>query len=147
VKAFTFRLEKALGWRETQLDLQKSRAAAAAARAAGIQTLIDAQAAEAANAAAQLTREPTAIALASYASFLQMNRNRTRQLGEQLTTAKHALALELQQLVEANRKARLLEKLKSSEQEKWRKELDRDIARFADEAFLTGIQSRKRTGA
>lgn len=147
MKAFSFRLEKALRWRETQLNLQKSRVAGAAASVSGVEALIETRTAEAMDGAAEIIRAPTGIALAAYAGFRQKNRTMIRQLKEQLAAAKRAHAGEMEHLIEANRKLRLLENFKEHEQGEWRKDFERDLAAFADEAFLTGIQSKKRTGA
>ena len=44
-------------------------------------------------------------------------------------------------------KLHLAEKLKSNGRERWQKEFERELGVFADEAFLRGLQSKKRTGA
>ncbi len=147
MKAFSFPLEKVLQWRRTQLDLQKSRIAAAGARVSGIKKTIDAQTAEAAEAAARIAREPASVDFQAYSGFLGANRARLGKLQEQLTAAQRACAIEMNRLVEANRKLRPLENLKADGQSQWQREFDRDLAAFADEAFLAGLQSKKRTGA
>ena len=144
MKAFTFRLEKALRWREAQLDIEKSRAAGALARISELQTAMERQRSEATEAAKHVAKEPSGIALASYAGFLERDRSRTRQCTEQMGAAKKALAAGMKRVVEANRKLHLLEKLKSTERVRWRTEFDRDIGQFADEAFLGRLQSSKR---
>jgi hypothetical protein len=53
----------------------------------------------------------------------------------------------MKQLIEANRGVRLLEKLRHSEQDRWRLAFGRELEAFAGEAFLHRLQSRKRTGA
>lgn len=136
MKAFDFRLEKVLRWRETQLHLRKTRVADATAEVVRIHAAIEALAAEGLQGAALIAREPAAAVFIAYAGFLDRTRARTRQLKDQLAKAKLNLAAETDRLVEANRKLRLLENLKSGKQNEWRKEFDRETANFADEAFL-----------
>jgi hypothetical protein len=45
-------------------------------------------------------------------------------------------------LIEANQKLRLLENVKRTDQGRWRKEFDRELAALADEAFLCRLQSK-----
>lgn len=144
MKSFSFRLEKALRWREAQLDIEKARAAEALGRVSEIQAAAERQRSEAAEAAGQLIGHPNGIPMAMYAGFLERDRSRTRRFKEQLTAAKTSLAAEMKRVVEANRKLHLLEKMKSAAGAEWRKELDRDLAQFADEAFLGRLQSKKR---
>ena len=144
MKAFSFRLERALRWREAQLSLQKSRTAAALQRLTAIQSAIQARRTEAIDAAVDLSRAPTDVALTSYAGFLRANRNEMRKLNEQIGVARCALAAEMEQLVQVNRKAHLLDKLKAADEVQWRTEFDREIAAFTDEAFLASLQSKGR---
>ena len=136
MKAFTFRLAQALRWREAQVQTSKSRVAAAAAHASGISATLDARRAEVASGAEQIVREPTGIALAAYAGFLNKSRVQIRDLEKILATADRAFESEMQLLVDANRKLRLLENLERTEENHWRKEFDRELAAFADESFL-----------
>ena len=143
MKAFSFRLEKVLRWREAQLDIEKSRAAAALARISEIQAAIEQRRSEAAEAAQYIAREPDSSALAAYGGFLERDRARSVELNDQMGVAKKALAAELKQVIEANRKLHLLEKLKSAERAGWRREFDQELGQFADEAFLARLQSRR----
>jgi len=151
VKAFAFRLEQVLRWRDTQVSLQKARVAAAAGQVAQLKTLLELRHAELAAGSAGVTREPTGTALLSYAGFVAKSHLRIRENSEQLLAAQRALGAETDRLIEANRKLRLLADLRQSGREAWRKEHDRELAAFADEAFLGRIhskaQSGKRTGA
>lgn len=142
MKAFTFRLEQALRWRETQVRVQKSRVAAATGHSSGIQTLLDSQRAEAAGSAAQIVHSPTGMALASYAGFMDRSRVRIAGLETKLAAAQRAVAVEMGSLLDANRKLRLLENLKRTEQDRWRTEFDRELATFTDEAFLARQRSK-----
>ena len=145
MKAFTFRLEKVLRWREAQLDIEKSRAAAALAHISQIQAAIEHQRSETAEAAQYIAREPGGNAIGAYGRFLERNRARSREFNEQMGAARKALAAELKRVVEANRKLHLLEKLKSAERTRWRSEFDHELGQFADEAFLGRLQSNRRS--
>ena len=136
MKAFTFRLEQALRWRETQVRVQKSRVAAAASHASGIQALLDSMRAEASDSAVQIVRSPTGVALASYAGLVDRSRVRIAGLEAKSAAAQRVVTGEMESLLDANRKLRLLENLKRTEQDRWHTEFDRELATFADEAFL-----------
>lgn len=142
MKAFTFRLEQALRWRETQVRVQKSRVGEAAGHATRIQILLDTWRAEAASSAAQIVHSPTGMALASYAGFVNRSRVRIGDLNTKLAAAQRAVAVEMERLLDANRKVRLLENLKQAEQDRWHRDFDRELATFTDEAFLARQRSK-----
>jgi flagellar export protein FliJ len=142
MKAFTFRLEQALRWRQTQVNLQKSHVAAAAARLAEIAAALEARRSDLANAAAGIVDTPTGAALGSYAGFKEKSRARIGDLEAQALVAQRALALEMNRLTEASQRSRLLENLKQSGEDRWRREFDRELAAFADEAFLCRVHPR-----
>jgi hypothetical protein len=145
MKAFTFRLEQALRWRGTQVAAQQARVAAATAQRSAIEALLTSASAEAANGAADIidiTRGPTGFPLSSYAVFLDRSRARIRQIEAGLAAAERALAVERDLLLAANRKLRLIENFKHDAQQRWRAEFDRELAAFADEAFLGALRAR-----
>ena len=147
MRAFAFRLEQALRWRGTQVAAQQSRVAAAAAPSSTVEALLTTARAEAAGGAADIidiVREPASFPLAAYAAFIDRSRVRIRQLGTNLAAAERAFAVERDLLVAANRKLRLLENLKHDAQLRWSGEFDRELAAFADEAFL-GAATRRTT--
>jgi hypothetical protein len=133
MKAFTFRLEQALRWRETQVNLQKSRVAAAAGRLAETEALLAARQAG-----------HTGEALGLYARFRRKSLAGIRDCEAQVLVLQRNLTLELNRLIEANQKLRLIENLKQTDRGLWLKEFDRELAAFADEAFLSRIQSVNR---
>ena len=143
MKAFAFRLEQVLHWRQTQVNLQKSRVAGAAGRLAEIAANLEARRAELATAAARIAEAPTGAALASYAGFRERSRVRIGDLEAQALAAQRALTLEMKRLTEANQRSRLLEHLKQAGQDRWSREFDREIAAFADEAFLCRMHLRR----
>ncbi len=148
MKTFKFRLEQALRWRETQVDLQKSRVAEAVGRLAEIASLLNARKAELAGATALIHDEPTGVALGSFAGFKEKSRMRIRDLEAQSAVAQRTVELEMNRLIEANQRVKAVENLKQRDEGRWRRELERELAAFADEAFLCRVQSKtERTGA
>ena len=147
MKAFSFRLEQALRWRETQAAAQKARLAAATGRALHAQAALDSRKAELAGESRQVTRGPTGTILGSYGAYARRSRVEIQQLHQLHQAAKHAASAEMNRLLEANRGVRLLENLKETEQCGWRRCFEREMSAFADEAFLCRLQSKKPTGA
>jgi len=143
MKAFTYRLEQVLRWRETQVNLRKSAVAVAAGRLAEIEAILEARKSELSNAAAGIVGGQTGSVLGSYAGFKEKSLARIRDSEAQALVAQRTLTLEMNRLIEAGQKLRLLENLKRTGEVRWRKEFDRELAAFADEAFLCRLQSRK----
>jgi hypothetical protein len=141
VKAFHFHLDQALSWRETQVSLQKTRLAAAVAQMATISNSLETQHVALSNAATRILHQPTGDALQSYAAFKTMTLSHIRDLEAQAAAAQRSVALEMNRLIEANQKVRLLENLKHTAQTRWRHDFDHELAVFADEAFLSRRQS------
>jgi flagellar export protein FliJ len=146
VKAFGFRLEQVLRWRETQVNLQKPRVAVAAGRLQEIAATLEARRAELSAAASRIMEAPTGDALVSYAAFRERSNARILDGEAQALVAKRTLNIEMNRLVEANQKVRLLENLKRTAQGRWNREFDRELAAFADEAFLCRLQSKTERG-
>jgi flagellar export protein FliJ len=140
VKAFHFRLDQALRWRETQAGLQKSRVAATVGRLSEIERLLESERASLNGACSSLVDDPVGHAMQAFAAFRDRTRSRIRDLEGQSLTARRNVGLEMNQLVEATRKVRILENLKQTDHIRWRKDLDRELAAFADEAFLSRLQ-------
>jgi hypothetical protein len=141
VKAFHFPLDQALRWRETQVNLQKSRLGAAVAQLAAIENSLEAQKSALKNAATRLLDQPTGDALQSFAAFKTKTLSSIRVFELQAAAAKSTVTQEMGLLVEANRKVRLLENLKRAGQTRWQHDFDHELAVFADEAFLSRRQS------
>ncbi|HEY3824617.1 MAG TPA: hypothetical protein VGL82_08660 [Bryobacteraceae bacterium] len=143
MKAFTFRLEQALRWRETQVNLRKARVAVATARLAEIEALREARKAEMSAAAAGIVDGSTGAGLASYAGFREKARAGIRDAEAQTLVAQRTLTLEMNGLMEARRQLRLLENLRHAAETRWQQDFDRELATFADEVFLSRMQSRR----
>ncbi len=142
MKAFAFRLEQALRWREKQASLQKTRLSAAVGRAARMHAALESRQAEARIAAAAVKQSPDGVTLAAYAGYAVRSKARIRDLEMQTREAEGAVAVEMARVVEANRGVRLLEKLRQTERDRWRRAVDGEAEAFAGEAFLNRLQSK-----
>lgn len=145
MKPFAFRLQQALEWRATELNLQRAHAAAAIVKASSVESAIRATQAELSNAAALTPACATGLRLESYAGFRRRSQGQIRDLETQLLTARKAADVETAALIEASRKLRVLENLKARAQNQWRREFDRELAAFADEVFLQAVNRRARS--
>jgi hemerythrin-like domain-containing protein len=145
VKAFRFRLDQALRWRATQVDLEKSRVGIAASRLAALRAQADARARELKDQ--QIGTVATGSELASLAVWRDRMRRQILDLEKQAKQAERALAEQMKLLIEANRKHLLLENLERTEQARWKAAFSRELENFASEAFLRHVTIKKRTGA
>ncbi len=134
MKVFSFRLEQVRRWRETEVSLQESRVAAASAKLAEIRAAIEARRRELDTA--RVSGNADGADLRAYADFRQRTEARIRDLEGQAVVAQHTLSTEMNRLVEANRKVKLIENLKQRVRGAWTREFERELGAFADEAFL-----------
>ena len=134
MKAFRFRPERVLDWREMERTLAASRvevAQTALARLSAELSTIDAALARGPEAA------PSGASLANQAAWrITLLRHRTaaelRVSGAQVTLRQQESAL-----LEASRRVKLLEKLKENSLSRWHSDLDRETAAFAAEVHLS----------
>ncbi|HEX4274576.1 MAG TPA: flagellar FliJ family protein [Bryobacteraceae bacterium] len=144
MKAFAFRLEQVLRWRETQVNLQKARLAGAAGKLAEIEAKLRGLQTELQAAASQLIDaargDVTGLGLDTYAGFRRRSNGHIRGLEAQAVAARKIVEVETRQLIDVNRKLRAIENLKHAELGEWRRQFDRELAAFTDEAFLQGLR-------
>jgi len=138
VKAFEFRLEPALRWRSMQLRLEREAVARAAGQVAAIQSELNARHAELRAGGAELVAAGS-VAFASWSAYVERCRRRIRTLNDQLPLARKALAAQMQKMVEAHQRLRVLENLRSDDHAGWERELSRETEAFAGEAYLAGM--------
>ena len=136
MKAFQFRLDQALRWRATQADLAKAKVAAAAGQLSGLQRQLESGRIQLSGDAHDLTSRAAGLSLEAWPAYLKKARREMTLIEKQIREADQNLGEQLRILVEANRKVRLLEKLKQSERTHWNTELDRELDKFSSEAFL-----------
>ena len=138
MKAFHFRLDPALRWRDTQLRIEQEAAARIATRIATLQTELNARHAELRSGSADLISAGAA-AFASWNAWVTRSKQRIRTLNAQIVEARKALIIQTQKITEARRKLRILENLKEDARAQWTKDLARETETLASEAFLAGI--------
>lgn len=138
MRQFTFRFDQIVRWRESQVDLRRSRLAAVASRADAVQKAIDEQRAGATRESAAIVESATGESLEWYAAFSKRTQNRILSLQKNVEDTGRLLAAEMRGAVEANRALQLLENLREKEHERWHQENDRETAASAAEAFLQG---------
>jgi hypothetical protein len=143
MKKFTFPLEQALRWRQLQTDLQKSRVAAAVAVRSRLETELDALRDQARREHVLARNIETGAGLAAYAGFRERDRRAQEALEKQALAARKTEAAEMVRLREADRNARLLERLRERRLDDWGKQFDQELEAFAAEAFLCRHQARK----
>ena len=138
MQSFHFRLEKVLAWRRTELELEQykmrllcvelerieqSRARLTAERVVAHHEILRARRIDGAELNAHAAR-------LVYFDGQERALLRRRREQEQLIAEAH------KRLLEAQRRLRLLEKLKASRHAQWQTELNREIEAFAAEAHL-----------
>jgi flagellar export protein FliJ len=146
LKAFHFHLDRVLGWRHAELELEHLKIRQLTAE---LQQL-DGALAELATARTAARQEVLIVgpldgsdltALATYLhhsnqteqALLLRRQNQERRIDEQ-----HG------RLLEARRRLRVIEKFKARRFEEWRYELNRELESFASEAFLARWDAQKR---
>jgi flagellar export protein FliJ len=146
VTTFTFRLEKVLRWRQTQLELEQfalSRLTAECARwDAALKKLEDGRrAAENSAHSSGPVRGGYLAALATYQKHIQHE----KQL---CTERRHECERKMEQqrarLLKARREFRLLEKLRQLRRAEWEIAVDREFEALAAEAYLARWAPRPR---
>jgi hypothetical protein len=138
MKAFQFRLDPALRWRDTQLRIEQEAAARIATRIVTLQSELNAKHAELRSGSAELVNAGAA-AFESWNAYVTRSKVRIRTINAQILEARRALVVQTQKITEARRKLRVIENLKDSAHTQWTKELARETEAFAGEAFLAGI--------
>ena len=148
MKTFHFRLEQALRWRNTQLELEKAKASAAARQVRELRAEIERRQAELRDGASGLPQAGvTGSTLALWGAFVENSRRRIQSLETSAGKAEQALRAQMDLLTEANRKVRLLENLRDGDLARWKLDLDRELENFAGESSLVRLQLRRRAGA
>jgi hypothetical protein len=136
MKKFHFHLEQVLGWRRTLAELRNAEALACAAAAAEAERVVERLRAEHTRAAMELTTHSNGATLAAGSAFLEKSRVRIVDALKKLEAARAALKTATEKLVEADRNAKLLEKMKEARFREWSAESDRELEAFAAESFL-----------
>lgn len=145
MKAFSFRLDHALRWRATQLDLEKSRTAAAAKRLADIRQTQETLRSDLVRSTGQLGPVSDGSSLELLDAWKAKARRRIAELEKFAQRAQADLARQTQLMLEANRRHKLIENLKADAKAQWSADFGRELEAFAGESFLGRLQSKKKT--
>jgi flagellar export protein FliJ len=136
MKRFDFHLEQVLRWRRTLAELRRAEALACANAVTEAEREVERLRAQQAQAARDLTMQPNGATLAAGSAFLQKFRGRIADALKELESTRAALKSATGKLVEADRNAKLLEKMKENRFREWSAESDRELEAFAAESFL-----------
>lgn len=136
MKKFHFHLEQVLRWRRTLAELRNAEALACAGAVAEADRVVERLRAEHAKAALELTTNSSGATLAAGSAFLEKSRLRIVDALKKLEAARVALKTATEKLVEADRNAKLLDKMKETRLREWTVEAEREMEAFAAESFL-----------
>jgi flagellar export protein FliJ len=142
---FTFRLQRVLDWRRTQLQLAEARIEQQVAALAGI----DQARAELDNTGQRTELEVRQFAglaggdLSALGSFRLSIRARTAQLAVKRVECQKELAARQAVVVEARRRCRLLDRLKERRLTEWQSAADRELDEVAADSYLAQWARRR----
>jgi len=148
MRSFQFSLERVLSWRRTELRAEEARLAPLVAERHRLETahleIVRAHGRAREDLLSAGTVDGAELgALAHYRARLEKQKTvmeqKALQCGEQI-------AAQQTRIVEAQRRARLLEKLRGRRLEEWRIAGEREMENFAGEAFLARWRPRRRAG-
>lgn len=144
--AFRFRLEKVLQWRATELTLAESRFEQQTAAVAAIDRARAALDAASIRAEVMVRDSPhvEGADLAALAAFRQHTRARLSELSAARVPAQRELDARCAAILDARRRVRLLERLKTRRQAEWKEAFDRELDQLASESYLARFAGAKR---
>ncbi len=137
MKKFEFRLDSALRWRDTQLQVEKAKLSALLADEARLKDSLEKLGNERRSALECLAKEQLfALDLRSLSSYLVGAEARANTLQDQIRK-RHGLVLEQRErVVQAERNVKLLLKLRQKRQLEWKAGFEREIEANAEESWL-----------
>jgi hypothetical protein len=138
MNAFRFRLERVLEWCRTELELEENKFRREAAALAELDRVWAEW--EAAGIKAELqvrqSRTITGRELAALGNFRLLVRSREAGIARQRAERVKSLAVQRAALLEAQRRCRLLERLRERRLEEWRLAGNKEIEELASETYL-----------
>jgi flagellar export protein FliJ len=139
---FRFSLEKVLGWRRTELQAQEARLAALFAERSRLDAARGKVRATRDTAGSRMLEAGTiyGIDLASLSGFLRRLENELISLDRRRAQSGEEILKQRARVVDANRRVKLLEKLKDRRLVEWRLAWQRETDSLASEAFLARWQ-------
>lgn len=149
MKRFEFRLDPVLRLKELQLESEQAKLEQLLRKQRGLTRDVEAITRErwqAKTAVYSLTHLENA-ELRTMSAFLLGLDARATTLRAQLAEIARAVEEQRQSVIKAERKVRLLEKLRGSKLEKWKRETSREIETVAQECWLSVRHVRRASGA
>ncbi|MBS1858436.1 MAG: hypothetical protein JST11_23905 [Acidobacteria bacterium] len=145
MKSFRFPLEKALEWRRKQLELEEARFRRQAAAVAALDR--ERAETEAAGIRAEIqVRQWGSVAgsdLAALDHFRLRVKNDEARIARDRAAAAAELAVRQESMLEARRRATLLERLRERRYKEWEAERDRELDEIAAESYLARWSRRE----
>jgi hypothetical protein len=137
MKKFEFRLDSALRWRDTQLQIERGKLSALLAEEAKLKASLDTLGSERRSALQCLAQEQLfSLDLRSLSSYLVGAETRATLLQNQIRKGRQLVAEQQERVVHAERNVKLLLKLRQKRQLEWKAGLEREIEANAEEAWL-----------
>jgi hypothetical protein len=138
MRRFQFRLESVLGWRAVELELEEGRLERLFTERRGWEEealALEARRHESAQLIAAKTLDGQQLAALSYhRHYLE---RQSARIAAQRADCEKRIAAQQQRLVEAERKVRLLERLKERRLAEWTLDFNREMEALASETFLS----------
>jgi flagellar export protein FliJ len=117
-------------------DQRKAEALACAKAVADAEREVERLRAEQIDVAREFANDPNSSFSGSYAAFLERTRRRIVSALKHVEQTRAALKTAREKLVEADRNAKLLEKLKEARLREWSEESAKELEAFAAETFV-----------
>ncbi|MFL6415257.1 MAG: hypothetical protein ACJ74Y_06255 [Bryobacteraceae bacterium] len=137
MKKFEFRLDSALRWRDTQLQVEKGKLTALLAEETKLKENLENLGNERRSALQCLAKEQfISTELRPLSSYLVGAEARANMLQDQIRNRRQSVTEQRQRVVEAEKNVKLLLKLRHKRQVEWRAGLDREIEANAEESWL-----------
>jgi hypothetical protein len=144
MRHFRFRLERALEWRRTELELERAKfeqqmlemtrldSERADIEAAGIRSEIE----------ARTWRPLTGSDLRALAAFRRYVIGKEKQIEARREEGRRKLESRKSAMIEARRRCELLERMKQRRREEWQAAADRELEQVAAESYLARFAQR-----
>lgn len=137
MKKFEFRLDSALRWRDTQLQVERGKLSSLLAQEAKLKESLETLASERRSALQCLAKEQLfSLDLRSLSSYLMGAEARATMLQDQIRKRRQVVAEQQERVVQAERNVKLLRKLREKRQAEWKAGFEREIEANAEEAWL-----------
>jgi hypothetical protein len=137
MKKFEFRMDSALRWRDTQLQVERGKLSALLAEEAKLTDSLENLGKERRSALQCLAKEQLfSLDLRSLSSYLVGAEARANMIQDQIRNRRQMVVQQRERVVEAERNVKLLQKLRQKRQVEWKAGLDREIEANAEESWL-----------